>query len=70
MTQKISNLKEIADKYSNFFFDLDGVIVDVLLFSGANLKRYKVESTPLIFFVIAKAIFISSPTAAPGIGRC
>ena len=31
MSLKISALKEIAHKYSTFFFDLDGVIVLILL---------------------------------------
>jgi ribonucleotide monophosphatase NagD (HAD superfamily) len=27
MTQKVESLKQIAAKYKNYFFDLDGVIV-------------------------------------------
>lgn len=29
MTQKVENLKQIAAKYKNYFFDLDGVIVTI-----------------------------------------
>ena len=29
MTQKVESLKQIAAKYKNYFFDLDGVIVTI-----------------------------------------
>lgn len=49
MTHKISNIKDIAHKYSTFFFDLDGVIVINHLSSGKDLKKSKEESRLLIY---------------------
>jgi hypothetical protein len=39
MTKRIEGIKEIAAKYTNFFFDLDGVIVFLHLHSGKVLRR-------------------------------
>jgi ribonucleotide monophosphatase NagD (HAD superfamily) len=39
MSIKIGSLKEISQKYTTFFFDLDGVIVPLKLLSGKANKR-------------------------------
>jgi hypothetical protein len=48
MTLKIGSLKEISNKYSSYFFDLDGVIVTILAFSGEAPSRSKEELRPCI----------------------
>ena len=43
MSIKLSAIKEIAHKYSTFFFDLDGVIVSNSVFSGKDQNQLKAE---------------------------
>lgn len=38
MVKKVVGLREISDKYNAFFFDLDGVLVKKLSFSGKEKK--------------------------------
>lgn len=39
MSKRIEALKDILHLYRNYFFDLDGVVVNVILFSGKEIKK-------------------------------
>lgn len=57
MSKKISGLKEISNQYKNYLFDLDGVIVTQILFSGLAINKYKGQL--ILFDIYKKKIKIS-----------
>ena len=63
MSRKINSLKDVALRYKNFFFDLDGVLVTPILYpSGGATKTSPDPSKPSTISSHCRGIFFSSPT--------
>lgn len=69
MTKRIEGIKEIAAKYSTFFFDLDGVVVIGWLFSGKVRRRSREASRLSTSSGNTKNAYSSSPTAVSGTNK-